>query len=111
MSEVTRSSVPADELTVTELRSMLAACDDNAGDHIIWVDHDGLVHIELLNDGLTPAGWAGREASRIRFRWETYIKGNGYVGEGAAADAPWVSEVLSELSSDWTSRKKGYVDY
>ena len=43
--------------TRDELNDLFAACDDNAAHHILWVGHNGEVHLDRLPDDLTPAGF------------------------------------------------------
>lgn len=93
-----------------ELRVLLAACDDNAGHHCIWVSHDGEVHIELLPEGLTPSHWAMRMEPRIKFRYETFTSGNGYVGSGASEDMKWVDTLFSWLQRDWARDAHDYIE-
>jgi len=93
-----------------DLRALLAACDDNAGHHVIWVSHDGEVHIELLPEGLTPAHWAMQNESRIKFRYETFITGNGYVGLGASTDMKWIDTLFSLLLRDWDRDAHGFIE-
>ena len=93
-----------------ELRTLLDACDDNAGHHVIWVDHEGEVHSTLLVD-LTPAGFEMRLGSHMKFRYESLQQGNGYVGPEAAKDDFWVSILFDHLTSDWAQDRNGLIDY
>lgn len=97
--------------TVEDLAKLFAQCDDKAGHHILWVDHDGNVFIDLLRHDRTPAWWGEEFDGKYKFRWETFVSGNGYVGKDAAQDSEYVKEKLKALMNDWKQNKKGYVDY
>ena len=97
--------------TSQQLSALLAACDDNAGTHILWVDHLGKVSISRLEDHETPAQWAARMRSQIRFRYESYAPGNGYVGPEVASDQSYVNNLLRNILNDWDEGKVGRVDF
>lgn len=96
--------------TKAQLRKLLRSCDDDEGAHILWVDRQGEVHITLLDEEATPAAWAGSMGDRIRFRYETYGAGNGYVGPDAAQDDSYVALLFRHLVEDWQEGAVGYVD-
>jgi hypothetical protein len=94
-----------------QLAQLLAECDDNAGHHIIWVDYEGNVFIDMVPNNLTPAGWAEQNWGLYKFRFETAQKGNGYVGKEAAKDKEYVKNELESLIEHWKSGETGYIDY
>ena len=89
--------------TAEELSKLLGSVDDNAGHHVLWVDHAGEVHVDLEQefDDNNP---------QLRFRYETYLSGNEYVGEKAVADRDYVEWLLGQLVEDWNTGETGYVD-
>jgi hypothetical protein len=90
--------------TKDELRALLASRDDTAGHHVLWVAADGEVHITTL-----PRVWPPGEftpPSNLRLRYETFLAGNGYVGQEAAEDDDWVDKQFARLLEEW-ERVKG----
>ena len=97
--------------TVEDLANLFAQCDDSAGHHILWVDNSGSVFIDLLPEDKTPAWWAINFDGKYKFRWETFVRGNGYVGIGAGNDEEYVEKQLKKLIEHWTQGKSDYIDY
>ena len=95
--------------TKEELKALLQKQDDMAGNHMLWVDLSGGVHIDLILDE-TGSGWEKRMESKFTFRYETYSPGNGYVGEDAANDDGYVSNLFAELMNDWQAGRRGLLD-
>jgi hypothetical protein len=91
-----------------QLRELLYACDDTAGDHILWVDGLGEVHITLLYTE-TLANWILRMNGKVQFQYDTYLKNNGDVGKAAANDSIHVATLFNRLIRDWQNRKDGPV--
>jgi hypothetical protein len=60
---------------IEQLEVKLAGCRDDEADHIPWVGHDGVVHIEPLPEGMLPHQWESQNRETIKFRYETYSKG------------------------------------
>jgi hypothetical protein len=98
-------------VTLQELTGLYAALDDEAAHHVLWVDHSGEIHIDPIPDNLTPVGFAAKIGSALKFRWETWVIGNGYVGTKAAKDRKYMEKQLAELKRDWARGVTGYVDY
>lgn len=95
--------------TTSELATLYAACDDTNANHVLWVDDDGAVHITPVPEGVPP-GQLAKQLPGLRFRYETAIAGNGYVGAKAAEDEAYVSRMLSHLVRDWREGLRGYSD-
>ncbi len=95
---------------IDDLGKLLASCDDSAGHHIIWVDRDGIVSISLLPDDYSPAGWENLMVGKMKFRYETIVMGNEYVGPKAVRDKKYVEELYNDLINDWDNNRKGYID-
>ena len=96
--------------TKEELKALLQKQDDMAGDHALWVDLSGEVHIDLLL-AETESIWRKEMDSKCTFRYETYGCQKGYVGEEVANDEDYVSMLLKELISDWQAGRRGYLDF
>ncbi len=99
-----------DGFTMDDLKQLLSSCDDMEGHHIIWVDWNGNIDIALLPSNITPAGWAEKMGDRIKFRYETFVSGNEYVGFEAARDQKYVGELFEDLMNDWKKDRKDYID-
>jgi shikimate kinase len=90
--------------TVEQLRSLLRACDDQAGHHVLWVAMDGEVHITRVPKQESPL--VSKEwSSLMKLRYETFEAGNDYVGPEAAKDDCWVKELFEALLKKWPSAK------
>ena len=71
--------------TMDALKAVFSACDDNAWHHVLWVKKDGEVQLSLVPDHLSSVGFE-QETPQMQMRCETFVQGNKYVGESAAAD-------------------------
>jgi hypothetical protein len=80
-----------------------------AGTHVLWVNHLGEVLITLLIKE-TPVHWAKRMSEQVKFRYEAYGAGNGYVGINAANDDKYISDLFNRLLNDWQNDRRGYID-
>ena len=69
--------------TERQLHDLLFACEDRAGDHVLWVNCLGDVQITLLTQE-TSTSWAARMEDQIQFRYKAYEAGNDLVGQNAA---------------------------
>ena len=95
---------------VQELQTLLRQQDDNAGEHSIWVDTNGGVHITRVPE--TPIymeEWA-QTLPQYKFRKETTGRGNGYVGPSAANELSYVRELLGKLLDGWNNNVHGFDD-
>jgi hypothetical protein len=101
----------ANNPTREELAAMMTVCDDAEASHIIWVEHNGIVHIDPLPDDISANGFQRRHEKAMRFCLETCSRGNGYVGEEAAKDDRSVDEKFCLLVEHWKENTTGYVDY
>ena len=78
---------------------------------MLWVDIEGNVHIDQIPEELSPIGYAATFKDRERFRYETYISGNAYVGPEAPKDQAYLTSLLGYLKRDWEAGTRGYIDY
>jgi hypothetical protein len=96
--------------TSDQLKSLLAAADDNAAHHMLWVGFDGEVHLDRVPEDRSPVGYYEDRKAEMKTRLETFQSGNDYVGEKAAEDKAWVSRLFNALTKDWESGATGYND-
>jgi hypothetical protein len=86
--------------TQEQLRDLLASGDDRAGHHVLWVSRTGEVFLTRLPPGVSPDQFE-KEHPEMRLRYETFEKGNEYVGLAAADDGEWVSQLFDSLANEW----------
>jgi hypothetical protein len=91
------------------LANLLSHCDDNAADHVLWVGHDGQVHLDALSRGVTANSFAALNEPDIKFRLDTFQRGEGYVGSAASKDQIWVNRLFVALDRLWTNDTNGLV--
>lgn len=51
-----------------------------------------------------------RNLNGVAFRFETWDRGNGYVGAKAAADPKWVGRIEAALRKNWPIPSDAYID-
>lgn len=96
--------------TVDQLRPLIAACDHNEGDHVIWADTQGDVHVTRLARGQDPTSFR-RAQNDLVVQLETADQGNGWVGPDAASDDELMGRYLVALVKHWNPRVRNeYVD-
>jgi len=91
------------------LASLLSQCDDNAADHMLWVSHDGQVHLDPLGRGVSANRFAELNASEIKFRLDAFQRGDGYVGPAASKDPIWINRLFVALDRLWANEITGLV--
>lgn len=89
-------------LTIDQVQNMIAAADDRINNQI-RVTKEGNVYVS------TDIG--ASNISDLKFRYETYLAGNGYVGPKAAADNTYIQNLYKQLRKDWKLGNSGYIDY
>jgi hypothetical protein len=80
---------------------MIASGDDNVNNQI-RVTKNGDVYLS------TVVG--ADNISNLRFRYETYAAGAGYVGAEAAADESYIRDLFNKLRNDWASGQTGMIN-
>ena len=90
-----------EEFTLTGVRRLLASKDDSTHSLIV-VSKDGSAYLEDLWE------FHKQDDEPVAMYYPSFAAGNGYVGEGAAADDQWVEEVFRTLDTHWA---KYYPDY
>jgi hypothetical protein len=91
------------------LSGLVAQCDDRAADHVLWVSHEGTVHLDVLARGMSGAGFAELNAPELKFYLDPFRRGDGYVGAVAAKDAIWINRLLLALERLWAADTTGFV--
>ena len=69
----------------------------------------GGVHLTALPDDLTPAGFAKTNSNVVKFRLETFNRGNGYVGLEAVKDKRWMERLFIALDQAWKNGRDGLL--
>lgn len=99
--------------TLAQLQVLTLQADDEAGNHILWVDKQGEVHLSLVPAHLSPNGFEDSQPTMC-MRYETAGRGNGYVGPEAAKNTELMSRMLVSLNREWAdlgpSARVHYVD-
>ncbi len=86
--------------SIEQLKSLIAACNDEEGHHVVWVTKTGDVHVSVIPEELGPIGFE-KSKPEMALRYETFQCGNGYVGPGAASDEDLVSRLYRSLIAEW----------
>ena len=88
--------------TLEEVQTLLRSKDDSESRQL-RVDNNGFAY---LSDEVGAENIGG-----LKFRFETWLAGNGYCGTKAANDAKWVAQVRGDLNSNWPDPKDTYIDW
>ncbi|MDU1604960.1 MAG: hypothetical protein E6845_18555 [Clostridium sp.] len=75
---------------------------DDSYDNQIRVTKDGIIFLSRIV--------GAEDISNLRFRFETYDAGNGYVGPEAADDDEYIDDLYNGLIKTWKFNRTGYVD-
>jgi hypothetical protein len=89
--------------TIDQLKIIFASCNDKSAHHILWVDHHGEVQISPLPEDINPSGFSIRFPTVV-LRYETFQCGNGYVGQKASEDDPFMQRLLNSLITEWKTQ-------
>jgi hypothetical protein len=99
--------------TKEQLKALFSSCDDAIGHHVLWVAKNGDVALTPLPSELTPVGFDQTNPDLL-LRYETFVRGNGYVGQQAAEDEKFVDRIFKSLQSEWATvtenSSQRYVD-
>lgn len=97
-----------------DLKCLIAAADDSAGHHILWVDINGDVYLNCLFPDVSPVGFEEKVAKVLKLRYETWNQGAGYVGPEVAEDEEFVARLFASMVKEWADRPSGnqsaYID-
>jgi hypothetical protein len=87
--------------TVDQLKILFAKADDSAGNHSLWIDKAGEVHLSLIPQELSPVGFEA-ETPSMQVRFGTLNAGGSNLGPGAAADDKYMANTFGILVASWT---------
>jgi hypothetical protein len=100
-------------LTKEQLKALFFSCYDFIGHHVLWVAKNGDVALTPLPSELTPVGFDQTNPDLL-LRYETFVQGNGYVGQQTAEDEKFVDRIFKNLQSEWATvtekSSQRYVD-
>ncbi|WP_025857834.1 hypothetical protein [Pseudomonas sp. CHM02] len=92
-----------ENLTLANVRQLLASASD--GEHAqLRVNKAGIAYI---SSGRVVGGV---DIDGLLFRLETWAKGSGYVGNVAASDEVWVTQIFNALNENWPKPASDYID-
>jgi hypothetical protein len=89
------------QFTIDGVRKLIASKDDSQNRQL-RVSKDGKAFIS------EQVG--GDDIEDLAFRFETWIRGNGYSGTAAANDDKWVSRVYDALKKNWPNPTDTFID-
>jgi len=90
-----------DGLTLEAVRQLLASASDDVHNQL-RVSKDGIAYLSTVT--------GGQDIDGLRFRLETWAKGSGYVGNVAASDEVWVTQIFNALRDNWPNPPYDYID-
>ena len=92
-----------DNLSLAAVRQLIASASDD--EHAqLRVTKAGIAYIS------SGRAVGGVEIEGLLFRLETWAKGSGYVGNVAASDEVWVTQILNALTQNWPKPSSDYID-
>ena len=91
-----------EDLTEENCAELFSEADDRISNQI-RATYDGYVHVSKT------VGF--KDLFDAKFRWETYVAYNGYVGPKAASDTKYIKNQLNEIRLAWKAGGTGYIDY
>lgn len=92
-----------ENLTLAAVRQLLASASDDEHTQL-RVTRNGVAFISSA-----PAV-GGVDIDGLLFRLETWAKGSGYVGNVAASDEVWVTQIFNALKQNWPKPPFDYID-
>jgi hypothetical protein len=96
--------------TKEELQTLLAACDDGEGIHVLWVERLGEVQVTLLLTETDVEWLKGIDNEKVQFHYKSYAKNDGYVGKAASVDDMYIVTLFEKLLRDWQEHRSGFID-
>ncbi|MBA2931232.1 hypothetical protein G9Q86_22000 [Pseudomonas sp. CCUG 57209] len=91
-----------ENLTLADVRQLIASASDDEHTQL-RVTKAGIAY---LSSGVV----GGTDIDGLLFRLETWAKGSGYVGNVAASDEVWVTQVFNALKQNWPKPPFDYID-
>ena len=91
--------------TKEQLADLLRPCDDRVAHQVLWVDRGGEVQLTRLEKRWPPPEPGPEVTSHARVRFETFLAGNGYVGQEATESDDWITDAFNWLVREWEASK------
>jgi hypothetical protein len=91
-----------ENLTLAAVRQLIASASDDEHTQL-RVTKAGIAYI---SSGVV----GGTDIDGLLFRLETWAKGSGYVGNVAASDEVWVTQIFNALKQNWPKPPFDYID-
>ncbi|OHW62038.1 hypothetical protein EUAN_14860 [Andreesenia angusta] len=88
-------------LTPEEFKDLIASADDSV-DNQIRVTEEGEIYISTIV--------GDRDTDGLRFRFETFEAGEGYVGKSAASDDRYLEGMYEDLKQYWYDGSRGLIE-
>ena len=88
-------------LTQEEFKDLIASADDSV-DNQIRVTEEGDIYVSTVVGDMDTDG--------LRFRFETFEAGEGYVGKDAAKDARYLEGMYEDLKPYWYDGSQGFIE-
>lgn len=88
-------------MTIEDFKGLIASADDSA-DSQIRVTEDGEIYISTVVGDVDIDG--------LRFRFETFEAGNGYVGKEASKDDRYIEGMYEDLKQYWYDGSRGHIE-
>ncbi|AUZ47176.1 hypothetical protein [Pseudomonas orientalis] len=92
-----------ESLTLAAVRQLIASASDDEHTQL-RVTKAGVAYI---SSGKVVGGV---DIEGLLFRLETWAKGSGYVGNVAASDEVWVTQIFNALKQNWPRPSSDYID-
>lgn len=93
----------SENLNLAAVRQLIASASDD--EHAqLRVTNAGIAYI---SSGKLVGGV---DIDGLLFRLETWAKGSGYVGNVAASDEVWVTQIFNALKQNWPEPSSDYID-
>ena len=92
-----------ENLTLNAVRQLLASASDDEHTQL-RVTRAGIVYFS------SGEAVGGVDIDGLLFRLETWAKGSGYVGNVAASDEVWVTQIFNALKQNWPKPPFDYID-
>ncbi|SHH53980.1 hypothetical protein [Ferrimonas marina] len=90
--------------TTEQLASLIADCDDTAGNHCLWVERNGTVHITRLDSDTFSGRGLEEITPEMLIRAPVFHVGHGDTGTDAAKETGYVNAWLRRLEEAWEAQ-------
>ncbi len=92
-----------EDFSKEKFRELVSNADDRQHNQL-RVDKDGAVYYSFRYVG-------AQDIDVVKFRFETLVAFNGYVGPKAASDKKYITDEYEDIIYGWNHGAKGYYDY